>query len=467
MNRSFKSWIVATAGLAGALAVGLFCGSPAAVAEAKAGYTPRPKGTVTFTKDVAPIVFNNCTSCHRPGEVAPFTLMNYQDVKKRAAQIASVTQSSYMPPWSAASHGEFENERILSADQKGLLKQWVEEGTKEGAKKDLPALPIYTPGWQLGEPDMIYEPKESYTLAAEGDDVFRCFVMPTSFGEDKYVAAMEVRPANRKVVHHIIAYLDQSHSNRGREERTKDGQIGFNGSPGVGTDGWLGAWAPGYIPRPAPDGVGTLLPKGVDIVMQVHYHKDGKVEKDKTRIGVYFCKKPVDKRLRLLPIFAPLNIPAGAEDYVTKSIQMPVPTDATVLSVAPHMHLLGKQMDVFAILPDGTKKSLVNVPNYDYNWQTSYTYKEPVKIPSGSKVALVAHYDNSTRNLKNPNSPPKPVGWGEQTTDEMCIGFVSYTMDSEHITKGQAKEDYLEKLMKGMGNRRKANKSSEAKSDGK
>ena len=453
-NRSLKNWLVLTIGLTTALA-GVFV-STRNLAHADTKTSPKnssAKGSLTFNKDIAPIVFSNCTGCHRPGEVAPFSLMNYQDVKKRATQIAAVTQSAYMPPWSAASHGEFQNERVLSADQKALFKQWTDEGAKEGKKSDLPKLPNYTPGWQLGEPDAIFEPKESYSLNAEGEDVFRCFVIPTAFADDRYVAAMEVRPSNRAVVHHVIAYLDGSHKNRSREGESKDGQIGFNGGPGLGTDGWLGAWAPGYVPRPTPDGVGTFLPKGVDIVMQVHYHKNGKAEKDKTRIGIYFCKKPVDKKLRLLPIYAPLNIPAGAEDYVTNSIQMPVPTNATVLSVAPHMHLLGKKMNVYATFPDGTKKTLVDVPNYDYNWQTAYTYLQPVKIPKGSRVGLVAHYNNSTSNAKNPNSPPKPVGWGEQTTDEMCIGFVSYTIDDEHITKGEAKEDYIEKLLKGRKNR--------------
>ena len=451
-KRSLTQWLFATIGLTATLTgtIGVMNNSAKATPKAKLA-----KGSVTFTKDIAPIVFNNCTGCHRPGEVAPFSLMTYQDVKKRATQISAVTQNAYMPPWSAASHGEFQNERVLNADQKALIKQWSEEGAKEGKKTDLPKLPNYTPGWQLGEPDVIFEPKESYTLAADGEDVFRCFIIPTTFGDDRYIAAMEVRPSNRAVVHHVIAYLDGDHKNRSREGESKDGQIGFNGGPGLGTDGWLGAWAPGYVPRPTPDGIGTLLPKGVDIVMQVHYHKDGKAEKDKTRIGLYFCKKPVDKRMRLLPIFAPLNIPAGAEDYVTKSIQMPVPTNATVISVAPHMHLLGKQMSVFATLPDGTKKTLVDVPKYDYNWQTAYTYIEPLKIPKGSKVSLVAHYNNSASNPKNPNSPPKPVGWGEQTTDEMCIGFVSYTIDDEHITKGEPKEDYIEKMLKGMKNRKR------------
>jgi hypothetical protein len=358
-------------------------------------------------------------------------------VKKRASQIASVVQTKYMPPWHADSHGEFLNERKLTEDQISVLQQWASEGAKLGGTPPEP--PKFAAGWSLGEPDVVLEPSKSFTLKAEGTDVYRCFVLPNTNTEDKWVAAMEVRPGNAKVVHHVIAYLNGDGKARAKEAANTDGQPGYTSFGGIGANpsGTLGGWAPGNFPRKLPDGVGTLYPKGSDIVLQVHYHPSGKTETDQTRVGIYYCKKPVDKQLRIFPVFAGLNIPAGEANYKVNSFQIPVPWDATVLEVMPHMHLLGKEMVIAATTPEGEKKTLVNVPHYDFSWQTTYAYKNPVKIAKGSKIGLTARYDNSTSNPRNPSMPPKNVGWGEQTTDEMCIGFVYYTLDDEHITQGK------------------------------
>jgi mono/diheme cytochrome c family protein len=407
-------------------------------AATEAHKTPvRPRGSVTFAKDVAPIIYANCTSCHRAGEVAPFALASYQDVKKRATQIASVVQSGYMPPWHADSHGEFLNERRLSDDQIGVLQQWVQEGARPGGAAPEP--PKFAPGWSLGEPDVVLEPEKSYILKAEGTDVYRCFVLPNANAEDRYVSALEVRPGNAKVVHHVIAYLNADGKAIAKQEANTDGQPGYSSFGGIGAtpSGSLGGWAPGNFPRRLPDGVGTLYPKGADIVLQIHYHPSGKSETDKTRVGIYYCKKPVDKLLRIYPVIAGLNIPAGDASYKVKSFDFPVPWDATVLEVMPHMHLLGKEMAITVTAPDGEKKPLVTVPRYDFSWQTTYVFKDPVKIAKGSKIGLTARYDNSPSNPRNPSNPPRTVSWGEQTTDEMCIGFVYYTLDEEHITQGK------------------------------
>jgi hypothetical protein len=249
---------------------------------------------------------------------------------------------------------------------------------------------------------------------------------------------MEVRPGNAKVVHHVIAYLNADGKAREREAANTDGQPGYTAFGGIGTtpSGTLGGWAPGNFPRRLPDGVGNPYPKGTDIVLQVHYHPSGKPETDQTRVGLYYCKKPVDKQLRIFPVIAGLKIPAGEANYTVKSFEFPVPWNATVLEVMPHMHLLGKEMVITATTPEGEKKTLINVPHYDFSWQTTYAYKNPVKLAKGSKIGLTARYDNSTSNPRNPSSPPRQVGWGEQTTDEMCIGFVYYTLDDEHITQG-------------------------------
>lgn len=404
---------------------------------------PRAKRVVTYAKDIAPILYQNCASCHRAGEIGPFALMSYADAKKRAAQLASVTESRFMPPWHAESHGEFRDERKLTPEQIATIKEWVAAGSPQGSAAALPPPPKFPQGWSLGQPDLVLEPSKSYTLAAEGGDVYRCFVIPGGQTEDRYVSAMEVRPGNAKVVHHVIAYLDVSGKAKQKEAQNTDGQPGYTSYGGIGTApaGTLGGWAPGNLPRFLPDGVGTLLPKGADIVLQVHYHRSGKPETDQTRMGIYFCKKPVEKRLRILPVAGLLAIPAGDANYTVQGFPMNIPSDATILGVMPHMHLLGKEMTVTATLPDSTTKTLVHVPNYDFNWQTTYMYKEPVKVAQGTRLGLTAHYDNSTSNPRNPNSPPKKVGWGEQTTDEMCLAFVYYTLDKEQLTKGVTATD--------------------------
>ncbi len=397
---------------------------------------------VTYNKDIAPIIYSNCSGCHRAGEVAPFSLLTYADAKKRAKQIALVTGNHFMPPWKADEGKEkFTDAHQLSMDEISKLSKWVDAGAPEGDKADLPPAPKFADGWQNGEPDAVFAPTEAYNLAAEGDDVYRCFVIPTSYTEDCYVAAMEVRPGNRAVVHHVIAYLDSS--GKARDKDAADPGPGYTSFGGIGVtpSGSLGGWAPGLVPRMAPSGEGILLPKGSDIVLQVHYHKSGKPETDLTKIGIYFAKGPIDKRIRNLIVVNPLlRIPAGDADYTT-SAQRRVPTDITVLSITPHMHLLGKDMNISATLPDGSEKKLVHVNDWDFNWQMVYGLKDPIKLPAGSQVNLTASYDNSANNPVNPTTPPRNVTWGEQTTDEMCIAFLSYTVDSEHLTKGEAAEN--------------------------
>ena len=403
------------------------------------------KVNVTFAKDVAPIIFNNCTTCHRPGEVAPFTLMNFAETKKRAKQIAVVSESRYMPPWKAdPKSGSYHDERILTAEQIKTLKAWADAGAPEGKASETPKLPKFTQGWTFGTPDLVLEPGEEYTLGAEGRDVYRNFVIPTTYTEDKYVSAVEVRPGNRTVVHHVLIFLDTN--GEGRKLDAKDAEPGYETFGGVGftPSGSLGGWAPGNLPRFMPDGVGQKLPQGADVVLQVHYHKSGKAEKDRSKIGLYFSKKPIDKLMRVLPIaYLPLRIPANEANYRTQSAS-PVWDNITVHSVSPHMHLLGKEMTVTAEMQDGVKKSLVHVPDWDFNWQTTYVLKEPLKLQKGSKISMTARYDNTPSNPRNPSSPPKPVRWGEETTDEMCLAFVAYTVDDEHLTKGIVAEGAID-----------------------
>ena len=399
----------------------------------------------TFDKDIAPIVFKNCAVCHRPGEVAPFSLLTYHDVSKRAKQIGRVTGEGIMPPWKAeAGFGEFSNDRHLTTQEIAIIQQWVESGAAEGDAADLPAMPKFPEGWTLGKPDVILEPDEDYTLAAEGGDLYRCFVIPTKLTEDHYIRAIVVRPGNRKVVHHVIVHFDTT--GRARELDAADPGPGYTSFGGVGfrSSGMIGGWAPGNYPSFLPDGIGRFLPKDADLVVQVHYHRSGKVETDRTKVALYFTKGQVDKRIRAFPLAKlALRIPAGDSNYVVHA-SMPVRFDATVYRVTPHMHLLGRDMKVTATLPDGTLIPLVHVQNWDFNWQTGYDFKTPLHLPAGSRVDLEARFDNSSGNPLNPNNPPRVVTWGEQTTDEMCIVFLGFTIDREHLTKGTAIEGFRE-----------------------
>jgi hypothetical protein len=399
--------------------------------------------TPTFDKDISPIIYKNCAVCHRPGEVAPFSLLNYKDVSKRAKQIARVTEERIMPPWKAeAGFGEFANDRHLTPDQIALFRKWCDASAPEGNQADLPPAPQFTEGWSLGKPDVVLEPDQDYELGAEGPDIYRCFVIPSNFTEDHFIRALEVQPGNRKVVHHVIVHYDTT--GRARELDAQDAGPGYTSFGGVGfrSGGMIGGWAPGNYPSLLPDGIGRLVPKGADVVVQVHYHRDGKPEKDRTKIGLYFAHGTVDKRIRSFPVAKLLlRIPAGESNYVVHA-SLPVKLDATLYRVTPHMHLLGKEMKVTATLPDGTVVPLVHVSNWDFNWQTGYELKTPLALPAGSHVDLEAHYDNSAGNPVNPNNPPKVVTWGEQTTDEMCLAFLSFTLDRERLSRGIAVRGY-------------------------
>lgn len=411
-------------------------------------YIPLATGHLTFNKDIAPIIYENCASCHHQGEVAPFNLMTYADVKKRAQQIALVTADHAMPPWKAdAGHEKFLDARRLTAQQIGMIKQWVDEGAVEGKAADLPPVPKFTSGgWKLGQPDVVYQADEPYHVDAEGADVYRCFVIPTNYNEDRWVAGVEVHPDNKKIVHHIIAFLDNTGQARkldaadpGPGYTSTGGGIGF--APKLGS---LAGWAPGNEPRLLPAGMGIFLPKGADIVLQVHYHKDGKPETDQSKIGLYFSKVPVDKRLRALPmIYLPLRIPAGDKHY-TVHTDAKAPADITIQGIMPHMHLLGREMTVTATPPNAATETLVHVPDWDFNWQTTYAFKTPVHLPAGSKMDVAASYDNSADNPVNPHNPPQEVRWGEETANEMCIAFVYYTVDDEHITQGKPAQGFGE-----------------------
>lgn len=386
---------------------------------------------ITYYKDIAPILQDRCQTCHRPNQVAPFSLLTAADAKSWASEIKQFTQNRQMPPWKAEpGHGEFEDVRRMSDADISTISKWVDAGAPEGDPKTGPAAKQWSDEWMLGKPDLVLKMAEPYQVAASGPDDFRCFVLPTNLTEDKQVVGIELRPGNARVVHHVINFLDQNGQARALDAR--DPAQGYNSGPGgIGffPTGALGGWAPGNFPRWLPKGVGMTLPKGSDVVMQLHYHKTGKPEVDQTSVGIYFAKEPVEKELQTLPVTSlNIRIPPNEARHEVKA-SWPIPFDAHALTVTPHMHLLGKEMKVTYTLPDGTEKDLIWIKDWDYRWQDTYRFKEPVAIPKGSKVNMVAYFDNTTSNPLNPSNPPKEVRFGEQTTDEMCFAFLGFTSD--------------------------------------
>lgn len=386
---------------------------------------------VTYARDVAPILFANCVQCHRDGEVGPFPLATYEDAAKRARQIARVCESRLMPPWKVAErHGEFEGQRTLTEKQIDTLKRWAAGDRAQGDLADMPQQPKFPEGWFLGEPDLIVEMPAEFEVPADGPDLYQNFVIPLDIPEDKYVATVEFKPGAASVVHHSLLYLDKNGAARALDKKTPEPGYGTFGGPGFLPTGSIGGWSPGKTPRKLPEGLGRLLGKGSDLVMQIHYHPSGKVEKDRSKVGIYFVDKPKQEAFALWTSSFMHDIPPGESDYqLTASYTLT--HDVTMLSIIPHMHLLGQTMNVIAELPDGTTRELLHMPQWDFNWQDEYVYAEPFQLPKGTKIVSVATYDNSEDNPSNPSSPPQRVTWGEETNDEMLYCFFLVTTDQK------------------------------------
>jgi hypothetical protein len=386
----------------------------------------------TYTKDVAPILWKNCAGCHRAGEIGPFSLLTYKDAAKRASFLAEITSSRRMPPWKAEpGFGSFHDERRLSEPEIRKIADWADGGAPEGEAKDLPPMPKFPEGWQLGTPDLVLKASEPFDVPAQGRDVYRCFVIPIPIDSNKTVAAFEFRPGNRRVVHHALLYLDSSGAAREKDESDPGPGYTSFGGPGILPTGGLGGWAPGSMPRRLPDGMGKFLRKGSDLVLQVHYHPDGKAEKDQSQAGIYFTRKPAQKIVGGIAVRSRnLDIPAGESHYHISARSEPLPVDADVIGIAPHMHYIGKEMKVVAETPDGKTTPLIWIKDWDFNWQGTYQYNAPIKLAKGTVIKLDAYYDNSAENASNPSKPPRRVRWGEQTTDEMCLLGVQVVTDN-------------------------------------
>jgi mono/diheme cytochrome c family protein len=379
--------------------------------------------SVTFNKDIAPLVFKRCTPCHRPGEVAPFPLLDYQQVSKRAKLIKEVTSTRIMPPWKAEpGAGHFADERRLTDDQVATIARWVDAGTPEGDKTDLPIAPKFVDGWQLGEPDMVVKMPEPYPLAADGPDVYRCFVIPLEVPAGKYLEAVEYRAGNRRVVHHAVLST-LPHPTALKKLAEGDGKSFGSGlaPPGQLLPGPLAFWTPGMESRPLPDGFAAAWPDRADLILQLHLHPSGKPETEQSSIGLHFTDKKPRARLRLMVLNNDdIDIAPGEANHVVEAVKT-LPAAVEVYGIFPHMHLIGRTVKVTAKLPDGTAIPLISIGDWDFHWQSYYQYTTPVKLPAGTRLEGRFTYDNSAANPANPSKPPKRATYGEQTVDEMAI----------------------------------------------
>jgi hypothetical protein len=372
---------------------------------------------ITFSRDVAPILQANCQECHHPGGIGPFSMMTYASTRPWAARIKSVTSQRAMPPWKAApGYGEFENERRLTEEQIRTIAAWVDGGAPEGDPNDLPPAREFIDGWRLGTPDLVLDPGEPFRVRATGGDFFREFVLPFTSTEDRWVTAMEVLPGSPAVVHHVGIVVDPKGKSPALDRKSPGpgypGENGVGFSPAIVID----FWTPGGTPRFLPPGTAWKIPANSYLVMDVHYSPNGQVHDDRTRIGLYFARGPVDKRVRLCNAGNDnFSVPAGEKRYRVDLAQT-IPRDITALSAWPHMHLLGREAKATATLPGGIAQALVWVPEYDFHWQLVYVFKEPVKLPRNSRIDMEAYYDNSADNPHN----PKRAGGSRRLASTTC-----------------------------------------------
>jgi len=383
----------------------------------------------SFAQDIASIVYQNCAACHHPGGAGPFPLLTYEDVKKHARQIETVTKSRYMPPWQPQDSGnEFQGERRLTDTQIRLIADWVRAGELEGPPSETPPAPHFTGGWQLGPPDLVLQASRPFSVPASGPNVFWNFIFKPDIETTRYVRAIEIRPAgsqngNTRIVHHANLLIDRTGATRRLESSPGAGFPGMDltidRNP-FDPDSHFLFWKPGTVPYSEPDGLAWRLDPGNYLVLNTHLQPTGRPEQVQPSVGLYFTDEPPTRFPILIQLEhdGALDIPPGDRNFVV-SDDFKMPTDVDMLAVYPHAHYLGKLLEAYATLPDGTRKWLIRIPDWDLNWQAVYRYREPVFLPKGSVVSMRYHYDNSAANPRNPNHPPKRARAGNQATDEM------------------------------------------------
>ncbi len=415
---------------------------------------PDPDAKITYANRIAHIFQQRCVECHREGDIAPFALADYDEVAGWAPMIEEVVREQRMPPWHAnPAHGHFVNDRLLSAEEKKDIYQWVADGAPEGDRADLPEPREFVTGWQLPQtPDEIYSIQdEPFRVQAEGEVKYQWFEVELGFEEDRWVQGVEILPGNRAVVHHILAFVKEA----GKSGRELGASRGF-----------FAGYVPGLRAKPLPTGMAKFLPAGATLAFQVHYTPIGSVQFDQSKIGLVFAD-PEQVTHRVISSSAmnhTFEIPPGESNHREEGASRKIPWDSQLLSMTPHMHVRGKSFRYEAMYPDGTTKVLLDVPQYDFNWQTEYRLAKGLDLPAESRIHAVAYFDNSSANLNNPD-PKKTVYWGDQTWDEMLIGYflIAVPVDSpvampeSNLQTPAGAQAALEKGIKKMFRRADAN----------
>jgi hypothetical protein len=400
------------------------------------------KDPPTYTKDVAPILQTKCQNCHRRHQAGPFALETYEQARKRAGDIATVSTERSMPPWKpAAGVGpKLKHDQSLSRDEIAILHAWAEAGAPKGDPKDMPAPANFVEGWKLGPPDLILEPAEDFAIPAQGKDTYRCFVIPTNLVQDAYISAIDFRPGSPSVVHHINAFLDTTGDARLRDQAEPGPGYTSFGGPGIPSCEELCFWATGHVANHFPPGIAQRLTRQSDLIVQIHYHPSGKPEVDRTRVGIYFSREPVKQALHWNAASnTEFQLPAGKDNIEIKASWY-IPADLEALAISPHMHSLGRDMRITLTYPNGKTEDLIQIPVWDPAWQGSYHFQKPISLPQGSIVKVIAHYDNSAH-ARNPNQPPKRVKRGFTAGDEMCEGFLAVVKKGQDLTTRGSTDD--------------------------
>ena len=397
------------------------------------GHSAYATGEPTFNNQVVRIFQQHCQTCHRPGNVAPFSLMNYGDARPWARAIREAVLLKTMPPWKPVdAHGVFQGERSLTDQEIQTISDWVNNGAEEGVAGDLPQPISFPETWSGGTPDITLQPSGSFAVPKGSDDIYRCFPMPVNSTSDVYVRGYEVIPGNRAIVHHVLLFTDERGDSEALDNADPEpGYTCFGGAGFFDGLGGVGGWVPGASPEKFPLGTGVRIPKGARVVMQVHYSlanfsqtSTASPDPDLTRLGLYTSPVPLEE-VMFLPVVNPFfTIPAGNSHYRVSAV-LPISRTVELVSIAPHMHLLGREATIEAIFPDGQRRQLIRIADWNFQWQGDYTYREPIILPAGTIVSLTAYYDNSLNNPKNPTNPPVAVKWGERTVDEMALTFLT------------------------------------------
>jgi tetratricopeptide (TPR) repeat protein/mono/diheme cytochrome c family protein len=417
--------------------------------------TPAPSAVqesqVTFNRGIAPILYRTCARCHRPGEAGPFSLLTYADAKSHARQIATATKSRFMPPWLPEEGAlKLADDLRLSAEEIARIQAWVEQGALEGNPQDLPPMPKFVEGWQLGKPDVIVKATKPYTLAASGSDNYWNFVFRVPVDRTRWLKAMEIRPGDKRLVHHANVLVDRQQNGRRLEGEPGAGFAGMEltiESEVFDPDSHFLFWKPGSIPYVEPDGMALRLDKDTDLILNTHLQPSGKPETIQPTLGLYFTDKPATKHPILLQLEndRSLNIPPGEKHFVV-SDEFTLPVDVDLLAIYPHAHYLGKDLQAIAKFPDGRSETLIHIPDWNLNWQAVYRYARPAKLPRNTTISMKFVYDNSDGNVRNPNDPPQRVVAGNRAVDEMAHLWLQVLPEDSAQTRRDPRSEILEAM---------------------